>query len=167
MPKLMKLATGKCLKEQGRKGGKAPAQRKTLLPTENRCEMTVPTYSSTPPASSSFQTVATSTAETCVINAPSLNASVVNAPAGSVNLVDIASFHFMSPTPTYFPPYLLYRPPNAVSVDPVSGGKKPISGSFHHWKHKCAMVVKDNTTKSKVHLTIHVFSMRSGIPILS
>ena len=49
--------------------------------------------------------------------------------AGSVNSVDISSFHFMSPTPTYFPPYLPYRR-YAVSVDPVSGGKNPSQVCF-------------------------------------
>jgi len=130
MPNLTKLATGEMPKGQGRKAGKAPARRKASLPIENRCEMTVPTYSAAPPASSSFHTVVnTSIAETSVMNAPSLNSSAVNAPADSVNSVDISSFHFMSP-PTYFPPYLPYRPPNAVSVDPVSGGKNPFRVRF-------------------------------------
>jgi len=165
MPNLTKLATGEMPKGRGRKGGKAPARRKASLPIENRCEMTVPTYSAAPPASSSFHTVVnTSIAETSVMNAPSLNSSVVNAPAGSVNSVDISSFHFMSP-PTYLPPYMPYRPPNAVSVDPVSGGKNAFRVRFIVGNISVCHGCKGRY--HKVHLTIYAFSTRSGVPILS
>lgn len=73
MPNLTKLATGEIPNRRGQKCGRAPALRKASVPIENRYEMTVPTYSSAPPASLSFQTAV----NTSIADALSLNASIV------------------------------------------------------------------------------------------
>lgn len=102
MPNLTKLAKCEMPKGRGRKGGKAPAKRKTSVAVEQRIRMDLPTCSST-----------------VITQSPTVS-PYVNAPSASA--VDISpSFHI---APPYFPSY---PPP---SMDPFSNSQHPFRIHF-------------------------------------